>query len=312
MLATLDYSIYPHLVERVFQFASSLTLLSLRSVCQAFCHRVDIVLARHLVLRYNKITPLGLPGWHPRLIRMARGRVSDDPGPSFVAQHVRVIDLEEKPHRRFTPFLRQLMEEGTVTMLRGVYLRGDPGRSTLSGPVQCVVHRYRKYPATGQETHGYATVYGRGRYKSVINMNYSGIFDGIGFVPLEWRYPGVVDHVLIFHEELECTHVHTPLESDWVNFQSNLYSLTHVVNRGTRRLTVVNVSRMPSLEVPDSFAITPPEGEQSPSHPLELHIRHEFLKVFTPGEYAERVSFLTLEEYAALVGADQAALEAEV
>lgn len=306
----LDHSMYPHIVDRIFQFASSPTLLSLRTACRSFRERADAALARHIVVYDDKISPLGISGWHPRLMDTASSDLYPDSGRSFLAPHVRVIDVEEWPRWPMARVLWRVMEAGTVATLRVACLPAcplalcDPRRALLSGPVQCIVHRYRKYPEVDSPSRGYTTVKATDATKLVINMNSSGLFDTVVVPPLEWNYQGTSELVLIFPTDVQDAYVHIPAESEWVNFEANLADLRYAVDRLNRRLTVVNVNSTPSFEAPERLAITPPEGEQSPpevAHPLERHIRHELLKVFTPGEYAERVSFLTMVEYAAQV-----------
>ncbi len=351
MPSVLDSTAYPHLLDLVFQHAPGPSLLRLRACSSASRDRADLLLAQHLVVRTDVVSPYGLNGWHPGLAFL---RIKDDSQrysnwprglkqlPEYDAavrllRITRIVDVEQQPCWFLAGALEQMLQGHTLEILRGRRVAGrglswttldlpGPGQAgtfnsvwqLLNLAAQCVIHR----PGIGAPD------------PSSRNGTFSGQPLSLDTRPqgltsrrsVRCRVASKIVYTITLQDLLEGIELGTYDYEEDAEIVVIFASRPEWTARPLLRDTDIfwNGMSSPPLHVPRRFtfvncagvpagAFVPIDGGSEDKHPFERHVRNRFYDRMSriPGWYEERFTFLTTKEYIERVGTEQYKLETE-
>jgi hypothetical protein len=139
---------FPRIFKVILLYLDWHNLLRLRRLSRGSRTTIDALLARHLVVHEQRITPYGCKGWHPHLVhlgttplRKGYDALDRDGIRDFLRANTRVLDIQAAPE----PYLVYILN-GVFTSLKAVRTRVHPPTSThyeemWTGTLPCLVLR---------------------------------------------------------------------------------------------------------------------------------------------------------------------------
>lgn len=342
----IDHTAYPDIVDAIFAYASLQALLALRGAFSGFRDRVDAVLARHLVLRDDRISPGHSNGWHPAFLPMASTAPLDRVLTLLerirpLLAHTTRLDIDACPE--FPAYPRLVSADAAFTALRTLRLRPgsrDDEPIALSLVPDTVVVRtpWPPHPSSGFPISEPAPLVTSAR-RVVYNIDAS--------QPL---FPSLLHRALSTRELRELVIVFLPPASPIVDARDRALLRTIITKaleaadpdpdldeREPVRVTLVNVPQVPPDCIPipssefDDYVTVDADGvlaagfgmalppldflrwkrdEPYNLHPLERYVRAS-LGPDLGMEVYDRIRFLDMDEYRASVGPEAFATEVE-